>query len=75
VRGEPYPEIVACQGRRVEGLLSPGLPPQAFERLDRFEGTLYERTTVTVVADDWRRTSAQAYVIGESFVDRLSDEE
>ena len=61
VIGEIFPAIVeGDDGDRVSGILYIGLDQRAWERLDRFEGELYERREVTL---DGQR-AAFTYVLG-----------
>jgi gamma-glutamylcyclotransferase (GGCT)/AIG2-like uncharacterized protein YtfP len=71
VRGESYPGIVEDPGGRVEGVLYRGVPPQAWDRLDRFEGEMYARTLVQAELADGIPLPAGAYVVKPAFRDRL----
>jgi hypothetical protein len=48
VIGEPYPAIVPHQENTVEGVVYRNVPDWAFDRLDRFEGEMYERQSVNI---------------------------
>lgn len=63
LRGEVYPGIRPQPQASVEGVLYSGLSPQAWQRLDRFEGDMYHRETVVVELPDRRRNQAQTYVL------------
>ncbi|GAB4336634.1 MAG: hypothetical protein Kow0089_07150 [Desulfobulbaceae bacterium] len=63
VRGEQYPAILPEAGNRVEGLVYLNVPATAWERLDRYEGKMYVRTSVRVILEDGTTVSADTYVI------------
>ena len=75
VRGEVYPAIAARPGETVDGVVYFDLTPEAFERLDRFEGPMYRRTglAVTLQGAGNGKAAAEAYVIAPGHLDRLSD--
>nr|BAL53159.1 hypothetical conserved protein [uncultured Gammaproteobacteria bacterium] len=50
VAGSPYPGLVRAPGQKTVGELLLGLRPRDLERLDRYEGTEYERRLVWVQA-------------------------
>ncbi|THF60660.1 gamma-glutamylcyclotransferase family protein [Pseudothauera rhizosphaerae] len=62
VRDEAYPAIVSSPGASVSGLLYRGLDATALQRLDAFEGEMYERSPVEVTLPDGSRVPAQTYV-------------
>mgnify|MGYP001826716805 CR=1 FL=1 len=72
VHGEVYPAIVPQRGEQVSGLLYRNLSDQEFNRLDIFEGSMYQRCRVEVVANG-QPTVAQAYVLRPAFRRKLSD--
>ena len=72
VRGEQYPGIVAHAGGKVVGRVYHGIAPVSWERLDRFEGEMYERQHVVVGYQDGREAEVCCYVIRAAFVDRLT---
>lgn len=57
-----YPAIVPFAGDRVDGMLYAGLTQRQWALLDTFEGELYRRQAVAVVADAGP-LSAQTYVL------------
>jgi len=63
VRGEPYPGILPEEGSRVEGVLYRDVPEASWERLDRFEGAMYERRSVQVELIGGSVEKAAAYVV------------
>lgn len=48
VRNEPYPAVIADRTATLDGVLYRDLNTSAWERLDRFEGDLYQRIQVRV---------------------------
>ena len=80
VRGRVYPGIVARAGATTDGVLYEGLDGAALARLDEFEGELYERRTVVVLAsssigtatDDQQR--AEVYVVASGKEHLLAEE-
>ena len=74
VRGEHYPAIKPDEQGHVEGVVYMDLPAKAWERLDRFEGELYERTCVQAITAGNLKVHADTYVIHPSFQHCLSEE-
>ncbi len=73
VRGRVYPAIVGAAGGEVSGMLYAGLEAAELERLDFYEGELYERREVSV----WEGAVAQraaTYVLRPELRHELSDE-
>jgi len=75
VIGEVYPAIILREGCLVEGTLYYDVSSVSFERLDKFEGSLYLRTDVPVICDDGESVVAETYVITESALHQLSAED
>lgn len=71
IRGEVYPAITLQAGGFVDGLIYYDLTAAAFDRLDRFEGSLYARTQVAVACEDGQNATAQTYVITAGWTHRL----
>jgi len=71
VRGEEYPAIIGRQEAAVQGLVYLEVPEEAWQRLDRFEGEMYDRRTVLVDWADGKGLVADTYVIREEFVHLL----
>lgn len=71
IRGEEYPGITPAPGFEVSGLVCRDLSPDAWARLDRFEGDMYERREVTVMLAGGEHLPAQTYVIRDRFRDCL----
>jgi gamma-glutamylcyclotransferase (GGCT)/AIG2-like uncharacterized protein YtfP len=63
IRNQAYPGIVPSHGEETPGRLYEGIDRCSLERLDRFEGTLYDRCTVRVRTEDGMGVSAVTYVV------------
>lgn len=63
VRGAVYPAVVPAAGERIEGVLWAGLDRAALARIDRFEGSLYERPELSVELAQGERCAAYVYVL------------
>lgn len=75
VRGEHYPGLLPRPGARVEGIVYRRLPAAAWARLDRFEGAMYRRSSVTVELGGGGRLRVFAYLFRPELVHRLEDRE
>jgi len=73
VRGEVYPAIIMQQGSSVYGIVYFDVSAAAFERLDKFEGSLYVRTEIAVTCDNGECAKAHTYVIKAGHAHQLSD--
>ena len=73
VRGKPYPAIVAEPAAHVPGLLYGAVAAEELERLDSYEGELYERRTVSVRVGGALHP-ALVYVLGEQHRSLLSSD-
>lgn len=75
LRGRLYPGIVPRPGSVTTGTLLGNVTARDLARLDAFEGELYERTTVEVIATDRPfPVPAFTYVVRSRYVDLLSDD-
>ena len=74
VRDRAYPGVVEAEGAETAGRLYRGLTLTALERLDHFEGDLYERRRLPIRRADGSTTQAFVYVIPETRRDALTDE-
>lgn len=72
VRGEQYPGILADAAGQVVGIVYHSLAPANWERLDRFEGEMYERQQVVVNSHDARETEVDCYLFRREFAHRLT---
>jgi gamma-glutamylcyclotransferase (GGCT)/AIG2-like uncharacterized protein YtfP len=73
IKDRVYPAIVESAGGDVPGVLYPDLDAAELDRLDRYEGALYERREVSVWVGSVA-TPAATYVLRPEFRHRLSDE-
>ena len=71
VIGENYPGILLYKEASVDGLIYRKVPSAAWDRLDRFEGEMYERHQVTVELIDWTPLSAETYIIRPMYLNCL----
>lgn len=71
VRGQDYPGLRAAAGGLVPGRLYLDVTPDAWARLDAFEGAEYERVGVLVALADGRMLPAEVYRFRAEFADRL----
>lgn len=67
VRDETYPGMVPDADAHVAGVLYRGLSAKALERLDRFEGEMYDRREVVVRDTSGAETTAWTYVFRPEF--------
>jgi len=73
VAGEVYPAIVERDQGSVAGVVYGSLAARELDRLDRFEGRLYERRTVTVQTARGVRLETETYVLAPGARCRLGD--
>jgi gamma-glutamylcyclotransferase (GGCT)/AIG2-like uncharacterized protein YtfP len=71
VKNEHYPGITEVDGGEVAGIVYFAVAATAWQRLDRFEGQMYERREVEVRLDDGRIIPAYTYVVDSNYRDRL----
>lgn len=75
VKGESYPGIIPAPDAVTQGILYFELDELSVERLDEFEGDLYQRASVRVETENEDILNAQTYVIKPEFRNRLSLQE
>ncbi|WP_084605040.1 gamma-glutamylcyclotransferase family protein [Desulfonatronum thioautotrophicum] len=75
VKRQVYPALVPDAHCSVEGIVYFDVPPDAWHRLDLFEGDMYFRKVVQVSLGDGDRTSAQTYVAKPQYLGHLEDVE
>jgi gamma-glutamylcyclotransferase (GGCT)/AIG2-like uncharacterized protein YtfP len=75
IRDREYPGITPRPGTMVTGVLYLNLSSEAIQRLDTFEGELYQRQFVEVVTEHHGMLKAMTYVIKPQYRDLLTDEE
>ncbi len=74
LRARVYPAIVPAEDATTDGLLCEGIDGPLWQRLDRWESTLYTRHTVTVRDETGALLSAQTYVLALAHYHLLSSE-
>jgi len=72
VKGESYPGIVPATAAITEGIIYLNVDEASLERLDIFEGDLYQRTPVGVEAEGEKILNAETYVIKPEYRGFLS---
>jgi len=75
VKGQVYPGLLQREGNRVDGVVYLNVPASAWERLDRFEGEMYARRTVSIEMDSGGWLTAETYIVRPEYVDRLEEDE
>jgi len=75
VQNEEYPGIMPQDESAVSGIAYHDIPPEAVQRLDLFEGELYERLPVAIDLETGDTITAFAYVIREEYRHLLTGEE
>ena len=63
LRDRVYPGLLPAAGESVEGVLWEDVDPPALARIDRFEGSLYERPELCVTPAPGESVSAFVYVL------------
>ena len=71
VRGQHYPGMIEAPGYSVQGRVYRDISVAGWQRLDRFEGDMYQRRSVQVVLADGTRVTAFSYVFKEACRDQL----
>ena len=71
VTGENFPAIIADREATVDGLIYRNIPSLVWDRLDRFEGKMYERHHVNVELNNQETLSAETYVIHPAYLNLL----
>jgi len=72
VKGESYPGITPEPGAITEGIIYFDVDEWSLERLNEFEGNLYQRIQILAETDEKEILSADAYVIKPKFRSHLS---
>ena len=75
VKGQVYPGLLQREANRVDGVLYLNVPGSAWERLDRFEGEMYGRQTVSIEMNSGGRLTAETYIVRAEYVDNLEEVE
>lgn len=71
VKGEYYPAIVPDREESVDGVLYLNVPAPAWDRLDRFEGEMYERRSVRIMLAYGSTAFAAVYLTKPEFLSHL----
>ena len=72
VKGESYPGIIPATDAVTEGIIYFDVDELSLERLDEFEGDLYQRTPILVKTAEKEILNAETYVIKPEYRDYLS---
>jgi gamma-glutamylcyclotransferase (GGCT)/AIG2-like uncharacterized protein YtfP len=75
VKGESYPGIIPATDAVTEGIIYIDVDESSLERLDAFEGDMYQRTPILAEMKGGEICNAQAYVIKPQFSGYLSSKE
>lgn len=75
VKDEHYPGVIMEAGGVVTGIVYHGLDAVNWQRLDRFEGEMYDRQPVRVCYADGREAVVDCYLFRPEFFHRLSSTE
>jgi len=75
VKGESYPGIIPVTDAVTEGIIYFDVDESSLERLDAFEGDLYQRTPIMAEIKGGEICNAEAYVIRSNFWNHLSSSE
>ena len=75
VKGESFPGIIPVTDAATEGIIYFDVDKLSLERLDAFEGDLYQRTPILAEMDGGEIFNAEAYVIKPKFRNHLSSSE
>ena len=73
VIGEAFPAVMPEKEAMVNGLIYRDVPDSAWDRLDRFEGEMYQRHHVIVELSDHTTVPADVYVIHPTCLHYLDD--
>ncbi|MBD2859693.1 gamma-glutamylcyclotransferase [Spongiibacter sp. KMU-158] len=68
IKGEEYPGMIALEGESVPGAIIRNVSGAGWQRLDAFEGEMYDRQQVQVMLADGSAIAAQTYVIRPEYV-------
>ena len=75
VKGESFPGIIPVTDKSTEGILYFNVDEPSLERLDIFEGDLYQRTPILVETEGEEILNAETYVIKPEYRGYLSAKE
>lgn len=72
IKGESFPGIIPVTDKSTEGILYFNVDEPSLERLDIFEGDLYQRTPIQAETQGGKILNAETYVIKPEHRDYLS---
>ena len=72
VKGESYPGIIPVTDAVTEGIIYFDADELSLERLDAFEGDLYQRTPIQAETQEGKILNAETYVVKPEYRDYLS---
>jgi gamma-glutamylcyclotransferase (GGCT)/AIG2-like uncharacterized protein YtfP len=72
VKDEAYPGVVPDHGGAVPGIVYHGIDSAGWQRLDLFEGTMYQRRPVAIRYEDGREAVVDCYLFRSEFAHRLT---
>lgn len=72
IKGESFPGIIPVTDKSTEGILYFNVDEPSLERLDIFEGDLYQRTPIQAETQGVKILNAETYVIKPEHRDYLS---
>jgi gamma-glutamylcyclotransferase (GGCT)/AIG2-like uncharacterized protein YtfP len=72
VKDEHYPGVVPCGNGLVPGIVYHRITPACWSRLDRFEGAMYNRCSVTVHYENGVEALVDCYVFRPECTHRLT---
>jgi len=72
VKGESYPGIIPVTDAATEGIIYIDVDESSLERLDAFEGDMYQRTPILAETEGGEIFNAEAYVVKPKFRNHLS---
>jgi len=75
VKGEAFPGIIPVTNAVTEGIIYIDVDKWSLERLDAFEGDLYQRTPILAEIKGGEIFNAEAYVVKPKFRNHLSSSE
>ncbi len=70
---QPFPALISCPGESVNGLLFRDVSKAVWQRLDRFEGVMYQRNEVNVYSPSGENFSALSYMPVPEYMANVSD--
>ncbi len=71
VKRELYPAVVQDNDGTVNGVVYLNVPDSAWNRLDQYEGEMYNRQSVDIVSDNGETIYAEIYVLQPGFINQL----